>query len=382
MKRIVLLALALAAASGQTNVRREGGYWVATSNGSLALPSSGRLKVITSGSIVAQGGAQDGCSYALKKRVKARSEADARRLLERYAVKTRTAGDWTYLILAGGENAELFLRAPRALRQVVFETQGGNVEAYDLDGAVETETRGGRIQLDRLGGAATARTGGGEVVLGRVRGTVRCLSGGGSIRVDSVGGEAWFETAGGEIWAREALGPVRASTNGGNIHIGRAESTVSAHTKGGLIDVQQAGGAVTAETAGGSIQVGAARGVRCESAAGAIKLRNVTGMLRASTAVGNILAELLGPSQGATPLEESFLTTGAGDIIVYIPSNLAVTIRVQNESGFYGRIVSDFPEIRMLGERRPVVAEGALNGGGPLLRLSVANGTIYLRRQK
>ena len=378
MKRVLLLAVALAAASGQTGIRRENGYWVSTSNGSLALSSTGRLKVITTGSIVVQGAAQDGCSYVLKKRVKARNETDARRQLERFEVKTRTAGDWTYLIVAGSENAELSLKAPRTLRQVIFETRGGNVEAYDLGGDVEAETRGGRIQMDRLGGAATARTGGGEVILGRVRGAVRCLSGGGSIRVDSVGGEAWFETAGGEIWAREALGPVRASTNGGNIHIGRAESTVSAHTNGGLIDVQQAGGTVTAETAGGSIQVGAARGVRCESAAGAIKLRNVTGMLRASTAIGNILAELLSTS----PLEESFLTTGGGDIIVYIPSNLAVTIRAQNESGVSGRIVSDFPEIRMFAERRPVVAEGALNGGGPLLRLSVANGTIYLRRQK
>jgi len=30
----------------------------------------------------------------------------------------------------------------------------------------------------------------------------------------------------------------------------------------------------------------------------------------------------------------------------------------------------------------PVVAEGALNGGGPVLRLNVVGGTIYLRRQK
>jgi hypothetical protein len=30
----------------------------------------------------------------------------------------------------------------------------------------------------------------------------------------------------------------------------------------------------------------------------------------------------------------------------------------------------------------PLVAEGALNGGGPLLRVNVVGGTIYLRRAK
>jgi hypothetical protein len=30
----------------------------------------------------------------------------------------------------------------------------------------------------------------------------------------------------------------------------------------------------------------------------------------------------------------------------------------------------------------PVVAEGALNGGGPVLHINVIGGTIYLRRQK
>jgi hypothetical protein len=51
-----------------------------------------------------------------------------------------------------------------------------------------------------------------------------------------------------------------------------------------------------------------------------------------------------------------------------------------------GRIISDFPEIhvKVLTQpgANPVVAEGALNGGGPLLRLNVVGGTIYLRRQK
>jgi hypothetical protein len=57
-----------------------------------------------------------------------------------------------------------------------------------------------------------------------------------------------------------------------------------------------------------------------------------------------------------------------------------------NESGGSGRINSDFPQVRpqtggMPGVG-PLMAEGALNGGGPLLRVNVVAGTIYLRRAK
>jgi len=54
--------------------------------------------------------------------------------------------------------------------------------------------------------------------------------------------------------------------------------------------------------------------------------------------------------------------------------------------GAGGRIVSDFPEIHVRTASQPggtpVVAEGALNGGGPVLHINVVGGTIYLRRQK
>lgn len=381
---MVAAALASLAFPGKAQVKREGAYWVELANGSLAAARGGRLKVVSSGTILAQGQDAGAASYTVKKQVKAPNEAEARRLLSAFGIQVKTAGGWTYLMVTPPERnstAELALRVPRGLARASFETRGGNVEAYDIDGDVESDTRGGRIQMDRIGGSATARTGGGEVWLGKIRGSLRCLSGGGSIRVDSAGADAFFETAGGEIWARQVAGPVRASTNGGNIHIERSGGAVEAHTNGGLIDIGQAGGPVIAENTAGSIAVGSARGVRCESAAGFIKLRNVSGMLRASTNAGHILAELM----AGNAIEESFLTTAVGDITVFIPSNLAVTVRAVNQSGGAGRIVSDFPAIQTEqdGRRmRGAVAEGSLNGGGPVLSISVANGSIYLRRTR
>ena len=134
-----------------------------------------------------------------------------------------------------------------------------------------------------------------------------------------------------------------------------------------------------ADTRGGSIQVGSARGVKCESAAGAIRVKTSSSPLRIQTALGSILAELL----AGTRLDESSLTARAGDITVLIPSNLAVSVLARNETGGNARIVSDFSEVRerRIGPMRPqAVAEGAINGGGPVMHITVAGGTIYLRK--
>ena len=178
-------------------------------------------------------------------------------------------------------------------------------------------------------------------------------------------------------------GPVHASTGGGNIRIQRSAGEVFAHTAGGIIQVQQAGGLVTADTSGGPIQVTTAKGVHCESSAGAIRLRNIGGgALSATTAFGNILAELL----AGTRIEDSVLSTSAGDITVFIASNIPLTVQARNASGGNGRrIVSDFPEIHVRtggADAVPLFAEGVLNGGGPVLRIYASGGTIYLRHWK
>jgi hypothetical protein len=97
------------------------------------------------------------------------------------------------------------------------------------------------------------------------------------------------------------------------------------------------------------------------------------------------MAELVAGGGSGHGMADSILSTNAGDITVFIPSNLALTIQAVNESGGSGRINSDFPQVRTQPGALPggpLVAEGALNGGGPLLRVNVVGGTIYLRRAK
>jgi DUF4097 and DUF4098 domain-containing protein YvlB len=394
MKQFVSISLAfglsvmpLANAQSESAITREGRYWVRTFTGSISAPTLERFRLDTVGSVVLRGDTPDRAVYTLKARVRARDSREAETLLSQFAVKSRTQGPWAYLTVTPSrrisEAPELSLSVPRGLRQILVETRGGDVQASNIDGELEARTAGGQITVDGIKGRCELRTGGGDIQVGTVGGSVRCYSGGGIIRVQSAGSESWFETAGGEIFVHQASGPVHAATAGGNIRIDRALGTVFARTAAGLIQVQQADGAVTAESYGGAIQVNAANGVRCDSAGGPIRLRNVAGPLRASTAAGSILAELLSGNR----IEDSTLSTNAGDITVFIASNLPLTVAARNESmGALGRIISDFPEIHVKALSQPgnspMVAEGALNGGGPILRINVVGGTIYLRRQK
>jgi DUF4097 and DUF4098 domain-containing protein YvlB len=371
---------ALTAFSGEPGLRRIGPYWEEAEKGSQPVAPGGNIRISTTGGVVIQGVAADRLSYEVVKRVKAGSEAEARRLLAAIRVRAARQGQWTYLVVQGGsEAAELKLTAPQNSSRVVIDTRAGSIDATQFAGAVEVQTGGGRLTLGRIESDVVAKTAGGDVILGKIGGNCRCVSGAGTIHAESIHGQAFFETGGGDIVVERVDGPVRCSTNGGGIHIMQAGDIVIADTAGGSIDVGYAKGMVTANNAaGGPIQVGSALGAKCESAGGAIKLTSAGGSLNASTAVGSIIARFQ-----SQPAANSFLSTSAGDITVWIPSNLKVTVHAENAS--YGgpkRIQSEFSEIPVKSIGFATIAEGALNGGGPLVRLAGTGGMIYIRREQ
>lgn len=374
-----LLAAVRGVCAGEPPITRQGGYWVQTETGIESIGARGKLRVTSLGGVSVRGGSQDRIFYSVIKRVKARNEEEARRLLDTLRLKASRQGDYTILVVRSSvASADLLLTAPRSLHEVTVRTSSGAIDAIDLDGLFRADTGAGRLNLDRLGGNVDAKTAGGDVVLGSIAGNVRCISGAGAIRANRIGGEAVLETGGGEIVVQQAGGSVRCSTAAGGIRIVRAGGPVVVDTAGGPIDVGSARGMVTAINSGGPIDVKAATGVRCESAGGGVRLSNVSGNLRVSTAVGSIIAYLL----AGQPAAESFLTTGAGDITLWVPSNLRVSIRAQNDSaGGARRIVSEFPGLVVKTDGPSTVAEGKINGGGPLVRVALTNGTIYIRRQ-
>lgn len=385
MKQFWIVWTLAAAAWAQSHgaMEQQGGFWVQTVTGSLEIAPGGALEVDAAGSVVLRGGPQKQVTYTLRKRVKAATENEARRMLEAVGLKAWTAAGVARVQVQCPTRrpplVDLELAAPASLSRATVRTQWGNIEAAGIEGKVEAVTAAGVVKADRIGRGLTARSGGGNIEVGAVEGVVQAFSGGGGVRIGKAGGETRIETGGGDVAVREIGGSLFVATAGGNISAGKVGGRVTAQTAGGSIEVGQAGGPVVAQTSGGAIVVGSARDVHCESTAGAIRLRGVSGALRASTALGSIVAEL-----AAARLADSILSTSSGDVTVWIPSNVAVTVRAQNESGGrMARIVSEFPEITV----RPAaihmsVAEGAINGGGPVLTVSTSNGAIYLRRQK
>ncbi len=376
-----VLGTAAALAQPVSSVSREGAFWVQTVTGSVTAAPVLQVRSEVGGVMVSGEQRQD-ITYVLKRRARAANEQSARRLLDRIVVKN-VGGAGTVVLEVTLPNqertsADLQVRVPRGVREATVSTGAGGVRVVGLAGSVRADTGGGGIEVGEIGGPVLARTGGGGVVVRQIGGKLDVYSGGGGIQADGLQGEAHLNTGGGQIAVRGVKGPVEARSMGGSIRIERAESGVRIASSGGLIDVVDTRGPVVAETAAGSIKVKASSNVRCDSGAGTIHLQAVSGELKATTRVGGILADLA----GVKGLRNSSLTTSMGDITVFIPSNLAVTIQAMASGNGGHRVVSDFPQVQMRSEQGRSGAQGNLNGGGPVLRLETNGGTIYLRHEK
>src|ERR1700676_5461230 len=102
--RAVLTSLAVLSlmqiAPAQQEVRHEDGRWVRTISGSA--PCNARLRVSAHGPVTLQGGTSKELTYTVKLSVNARTEAQARRLLDQYTLKALSQGAWTTLTAPAG----------------------------------------------------------------------------------------------------------------------------------------------------------------------------------------------------------------------------------------------------------------------------------------
>jgi len=369
-----VLALATALAQRGPQLTCRGGKCEQSVSG--AAPAVSRLRINANGPVNIQAGASKAVTYTVRFSVNMRNEAEARRTLRDCEVRWQQQGPWMVMTMPGGAVVtNVTIQAPK-LAAVAITTTEGPVAAAGVDGMVEVDARAGAVSVDRVLGDSRVLTGGGDIQVGQVGGALRCKTGAGRIVVQRVGGEATLETVGGDIVARTAGGTVHAQTGGGGIHIGAAGGPVTAISGGGEIVVDKANGVVTLRNMAGPVNVGSANGVRCDSGSGGIRLANITGPMRVATSMGSINASLLG-----SRISDSYLATGSGDITVLIPSNLGVTIQAQNSSAdTLRRIVSDFAAIQPRRQGTRVVANGAINGGGPVLQISGTGGTIFIKR--
>jgi len=382
---MLLLVIPLAMAQ-QSRVYGEGGNWAQEVNGTLSAAKNLHIKVDI-GSVRVVGGSQQGISYVVHSKTYVSSEEKARRQFDNYKISAYVKGDTAWLVGEWqGERPRKFsgdfvVNVPTAMDLVRVETEGGSVTGTTISGRMEAQSGGGSIKLEDIGGVISAETGGGSIDVGSAGADVNLRTGGGSIKVASAKGKISAESGGGSVMVVSGLQGAILETGGGNIQVERCNGHLKATTGGGSIDAGDIAGPAEFETGGGSIRLASAKGpVRAETGGGSIELNGVPSA-RAETGAGGIIAKFIASGERG----DSQLETSAGDIVIYLSSQLNMTVRAAIEMANGHSIRSDFSEIRVISEGesygpRTITAEGNLNGGGPVLKVRTTTGDIVIRR--
>jgi TonB family protein len=332
----------------------------------------------------------------------------AQQLLENYVLKARSTG---YGVEITGVLPPQTSRSADAQFWVQFEvtvpsgysvevnTEAGDIETQDIGGTAGLHTQGGNIRTGHIGGSghryvtsgrsvAKLETGGGHIQVLDVAGDLTAFTGGGHISVGNIAGDASLHTGGGHVRAVRIGGRADLESVGGNITVAHTGNFVNVHTGGGQIDFGEVRGSVHAQTGGGGIRVVTVSGpMEVESSGGSICLTRVSDSLQAATSGGTITAWINPDSpsgNGSVRLGgSSQLTSGNGDIVVFLPRNLAATIDATIATGGERRIEAD-PALHLMIQgatngNGPVHATAVLNGGGAPLRLRSTAGKIRLQ---
>lgn len=383
---ILALLAPLVLAQDATRVSHDGGSWNQEISGTLSGVKYLRVKV-DMGTVVVRGAQQDGINYRVRSTCSTSSEQEARRQFDRYKITAYVKGDTAWIVgdWQGGRqprhsSEEFSVIVPREIMLVKLETDGGNVDATGLTGRVEAESGGGSVRLDDIG-AGSAETGGGSIDVGNVNGDIGLHTGGGTIRVRHANGKITAETGGGPVDIESGGQDANIETGGGSIEVRHCSGKLKASTGGGGIDLGDIGGPVDIDTGGGSIRLNSAKGhVHAETSGGGIELFGVPSA-QVQTGAGGITVKLV--NTGADR-RDSELETSAGDITVYIASDVAVDVRASVDMANGHHINSDFSDIHVRSEgewgSKTLTADGKLNGGGPILKVRTSTGDITFKR--
>jgi DUF4097 and DUF4098 domain-containing protein YvlB len=161
--------------------------------------------------------------------------------------------------------------------------------------------------------------------------------------------------------------PSQAGTGSGSIKLKNIGGDATAKTGSGTITADSIAGAFEGRTGSGSIRFSqvAPGDVVVSSGSGSIKLKGVVGALRAGTGSGSI--EVDGQQAG-----DWKLNSGSGSITVRLPDDASFDLNAESNSG--GVRVAEHFSVEGKVSRKHV--KGAVNGGGPELRIDTGSGSI------
>ena len=231
------------------------------------------------------------------------------------------------------------IRVPRHYN-LDLETACDDISVVNVTGDVNVETFRAGLRLQKITGRIDA---------------VTSL---GNIDLKAFNGDAVLQTTGGNIGIAEGTGDVKTKTSGGNLQVAQVIGAVNGRTSGGNIILRGCKGGADLKNAGGSIEV------------------ENDGPVLAKNAGGSIRCQLQGVSVNQSLLLD--LETTGGSINVSLVPDIAATLEAKVLSG---SVTTEFPvTVDGTGVVKPDQLQGAINGGGPLLKLRSVGGNIILRK--
>ncbi len=182
-----------------------------------------------------------------------------------------------------------------------------------------------------------------------------------------------LHTSGGSITVGDLAAKVKARTSGGNIRLGKIGAEVEARTSGGDVSLESARGAVKLGTSGGDVSAGTVSGeADLSTSGGNIRIDAVEGILKASTSGGNVRAAFVGPIK-----DHCSLSTSGGSVKVTVDKAAAFRLDASTSGG---SVDADGLTITLeKSNRGRTQLSGAVNGGGPALKLRSSGGDIVVR---
>jgi hypothetical protein len=382
----LLLGMALPlCAQQQPRLYREGNTWVEEVTGTL--PPARELRVNTDiGSVEVQGNSPH-ITYVIRKRSYLPSPEAAKRQFDHLRISAGKTGETDSIEgKATSKNlermgAEFIVQVPRDLSLVKVQTRTGSLTFSSIAATIVATTGAGLIKLDDLAGPVKISSGGGNVEAGNLGGDLTFTSGASDVRVSNVGGQTQVSLGGGRVYIGTAKGST-IQTGAGSVQVQKCLGDLHVTSGGGNLYLGDVFGAVQAQTEGGSVRLASATGpVAVTTGGGSVTLLNLGRGAQVETGAGPVTVEFIG-NHG---FSDSFLHTASGDVTVCFASGLPVSVHATSDMASGRGIITDFPGLNISSQGgafspKSMSVEGAINGGGPALRIRTTIGQIAFHR--
>lgn len=164
----------------------------------------------------------------------------------------------------------------------------------------------------------------------------------------------------------------RITSGSGNVSLRGVHGQQELHSGSGNVTAEEIAGSLRADTGSGEVQ---ARGIRGDfeghTGSGNIDANGTLTLHRAGTGSGEIRLSM---APGSTFANDAVIQTGSGDVELRLPSSARADLQASTGSG---DIHCDLPISG--GSHNDHSLSGALNGGGPSVRIRTGSGSIALR---